>query len=56
MESILDYLDSNPDPDAEALFDAADKMKDFFSNGKNLFNLTNLQVDTLATICPLFLW
>lgn len=49
MESIIDHLDSNPDPDAEALYDAANKMKDFFNNGKNLYNLTNLQVDTLVT-------
>lgn len=50
MESIEDYLDSNTDPDAEALYDATLKMMDFFDTGKNLYTLTSLQVDTLKTI------
>ena len=49
MYSITEHLDSNPDPDAEALFDAANKMSDYLNNGKNLCNLTALQVDTLQT-------
>jgi hypothetical protein len=50
MPSIEDYLNSNTDPDAEALYDAAIKMMDFFDNGKNIYTLTSLQVDTLQTI------
>ena len=50
MFSITEHLDGNPDPDAEALFDAATKMDHYFSNGKNLMNLTSLQVDTLELI------
>ncbi len=50
MTSIEDFLDSNTDPDAEALYDATVKMMDFFDNGKNIYTLTNFQVDTLQTI------
>ena len=50
MYSITEHLDSNPDPDAEALYDAAEKMSEYFDGGKNLINLTTLQVDTLQTI------
>lgn len=50
MFSITEHLDGNPDPDAEALFNAAAKMDLYFSNGKNLTNLTSLQLDTLESI------
>jgi len=50
MESVADDLESNTDPDAEALYDATIKVMDFFDNGKNIYTFTNLQVDTLQTI------
>jgi len=50
MFSITEHLDGNPDPDAEALYDAANKMDLYFNNGKNLTNLTSLQLDTLELI------
>lgn len=50
MYSITEHLDGNPDPDADALYDAANKMDMYFNSGKNLTNLTALQQDTLELI------